>query len=302
MKKLLFLLLAALMVFSLMSVTAFAELDDDFDVEVDVYDVDLDDDDVDDFIYLDDWAYAGITVDSEDYGISSIYYTDDFYDDEDIINPITVQPYTDVEIADIISGAVVGADDYVVYVPDSAYIGVSVYGPDGQILWFDEDTAQLILTYTEPLYLDVEIWALVDSTGKIVANAIPVLENWAFAGITIDSKDLGIGSVYYCEDYYRLILNGELDTINPRTQKPYTAEGIQAILSGAVVGARGYVTGVPAEGWIGISVFDSNVIYWYDADNSSKILSSTDPLSLNATTGELSTLAGESVAVALKTK
>ena len=130
-------------------------------------------------------------------------------------------------------------------------------------------------------------------------QGIPALENWAFAGITLASEDLGVGSVYYTESFYLAVLNGEVETVNPLTIAPYTSAEVLAILSGAVESADGYVTGVPEAACVGISAFGGEGICWFDAESAAGILSSSDPLVLNAETDEVCNLSGEVVAAAI---
>ena len=84
MKKLISILCAVVMVFSLMSVTAFA--DDD------------------------NWAFGALPLNNGNVG--TIFYAKDYFAQEGIINPLTVAPYTEEELAVIESNAVVGAQGY----------------------------------------------------------------------------------------------------------------------------------------------------------------------------------------------
>ena len=281
MKKLISLLCVALLLVSLMSVTAFADEEEAP-------------------APLENWAYCGITLNSEDLGIASVYYAAEYFTREGILNPLTVEPYTEEELAAIVDGAVAGAEGYVVNVPADAVVGVSAFGMEGAICWFDEENAAKLLSSSDPLVLNTEARELSNLNGEAVASAIPALENWAFAGITLASEDLGIGSVYYTESFYLAVINGELETVNPLTVTPYTSAEVLAILSGAVENAEGYVSDAPEDACVGVSAFGGESICWYDAENAGKILSSSDPLVLNAETGVLSTLAGEAFATPLK--
>ena len=280
MKKLISLLCVAVLVLSLLSVAAFADEEEAP-------------------APLENWAYCGITLNSEDLGIASVYYAAEYFTLEGILNPLTVEPYTEEELAAIVDGAVVGAEGYVVNVPADAVVGVSAFGMEGAICWFDEENAAKLLSSSDPLVLNAEARELSNLNGETVASAIPALENWAFAGITLASEDLGIDSVYYTESFYLAVLNGEVETVNPLTVAPYTSAEVLAILSGAVENAEGYVANAPEGACVGISAFGGETICWFDTENAVAILSSSDPLVLNAETGEVCNLSGDVVAVAI---
>ncbi len=280
MKKLISLLCVAVLLVSLLSVAAFADEEEAP-------------------APLENWAYCGITLNSEDLGIASVYYAAEYFTREGILNPLTVEPYTEEELGAIVDGAVAGAEGYVVNVPADAVVGVSAFGMEGAICWFDEENAAKLLSSSDPLVLNAETRELSNLNGEAVASAIPALENWAFAGITLASEDLGINSVYYTESFYLAVLNGEVETVNPLTVAPYTSAEVLAILSGAVENAEGYVSNAPEAGCVGISAFGDENICWFDAENAAGILSSSDPLVLNAETGEVCNLSGEVVALAI---
>ncbi len=275
MKKTVSLLCAAILVLSLLSAAAVA------------------DDATEEPVSLTDWAYAGITLDSEDLGIGSVYYASGYFDRDGIINPLTVEAYTAEGLKAIVSGAVEDAEGYVSGIPAEAVVGVSTY-ETGIIYWYDAENAEKILASADALILNTENGELSNLAGEAVASALPALENWAYAGITLNSEELGVGSVYYTEEF--LAQDGR---INPLTVAPFTAEELAAIKAGAVFSARAYTAEVPAEALIGISVCGSENICWFDAENAAGILSSSDPLVLNAETGEVSNLAGEVVATSI---
>ena len=56
---------------------------------------------------LENWAYAGITLDNEEIGIGSVYYAAEYFTRENILNPMTVEPYTEEELKAIEENAVV---------------------------------------------------------------------------------------------------------------------------------------------------------------------------------------------------
>lgn len=113
---------------------------------------------------------------------------------------------------------------------------------------------------------------------------------WAYAAITLNSAESGIGSVYYEKDYFTT------DKINPITVQAYTQSEIDVIVNGAVQGAEGYVFDIPEAATIGVSVNGTDNVYWYDATGAAAVVSHSDALILNGTSGVLSTSAGETVA------
>ena len=56
----------------------------------------------------------------------------------------------------------------------------------------------------------------------------------------------------------------------------------------------------PAAALIGVGVADSDVIYWYDAENAAAIVGHADPLTLDAETGNFVTTEGTAVASPIK--
>ena len=65
-------------------------------------------------------------------------------------------------------------------------------------------------------------------------------------------------------------------------------------------GAEGYRFDAPASALIGVGVADSDVIYWYDAENAVAIVGHADPLTLDAETGNFVTAEGTAVASPIK--
>ena len=41
---------------------------------------------------LENWAYAGLALNSEEAGVGIIYYTKEYFESEGRINPVTVEP------------------------------------------------------------------------------------------------------------------------------------------------------------------------------------------------------------------
>ena len=107
----------------------------------------------------------------------------------------------------------------------------------------------------------------------------------AFPTIALNSADYGIGSVYMAKSMITT------DAINPVTVAKYTKEEIEALENGESIElSEGKV--------LALSVNGTDTIFQYDAEASAKILAHSDPLRLNAETGEVTTQSGEIVAQA----
>ena len=119
--------------------------------------------------------------------------------------------------------------------------------------------------------------------------------NWAYGAMPLNNGN--VGTIYYTAAYYEL--EGIVNPANPE-YAPYTAEEIAAIRDGAVEGAEGYRFDAPAAALIGVVVADSDVIYWYDAENAAAIVGHADPLTLDAATGTFVTAEGTAVASPIK--
>ena len=117
------------------------------------------------------------------------------------------------------------------------------------------------------------------------------MNNWAYGALSLNNGN--VGTIYYTAAYYEL--EGIVNPTNPE-YAPYTAEEIAAIKEGAVEGAEGYRFDAPANAVIGMTVADTDTIYWYDAANAAAITSHADPLTMDAATGEFVTADGEAVA------
>ena len=234
------------------------------------------------------WAYAGITLDSEDFGVSTVYYTSTYFESTDLVNPLTTELYTEDEIAAIEESATAEEAEGYVEAPADAVVGIGVYGSD-TIYWYDADAAAAIVASADALYLDAATGVVTDAEGNEVATSLNT--TWAYAGITLDSADYGIGTVYYTSAYF----TGE-DLVNPLTVEAYTEEELAAIEEGATAeDADGYVE-APAEAVIGVSVNGSTTIYWYGAEAAEAIVASADPLYLDAETGVVTDAEGSAVA------
>ena len=119
--------------------------------------------------------------------------------------------------------------------------------------------------------------------------------NWAYGAMPLNNGN--VGTIYYTAAYYEL--EGIINPTNPE-YAPYTAEEIAAIVDGAVEGAEGYRFDAPAGALIGMTVADTDAIYWYDAENAAAITGHADPLTMDAETGAFVTAEGETVASPIK--
>lgn len=119
------------------------------------------------------------------------------------------------------------------------------------------------------------------------------LNNWAYAFV-LNHEAAKVGVIYYAEKYFNR--NG---IVNPATAKAYTNEEIKAIKDNAKEGAKNYITNVCESAVVGMSVINSNKIYWYDEANSNVIIKSTLPLILDERTGNLANSDGIVVAKAM---
>lgn len=210
-------------------------------------------------------AYPTIALNSADYGIGSVYMAESMITTQ-AINPMTVAPYTEDEIAALKAGESIELDE-------GCVLALSVNGSD-VVFMYDAEDAAAILSHADPLVLNPESGEVTTMDGEYV-----IFGQTGFIGITLDSADYGIGSVYYAADYFTT------DHINPMTVAPYTDEEIEAVLSGEGVG-------MPSWAVIGISVNGTDTIFFYGAEDAAKILASADPLKLNADNGEITTMDG----------
>ena len=226
------------------------------------------------------WAYEGITLNLEACGIGSVYYTSNYFDESGIASLVGTGYYTEAQLTAIVSAACTGATGYV-EAPADATIGVSVYG-SSTIYWYDATAAAAITSHTDALVLDATTGTLT-STVATTLDSTSTSSTWAYAGITLDSEALGIGSVYYSSAFFadETLLAHLVNT------GYYTAESAAAIVSAADTSATGYVE-APADAVVGISAYGASDIFWYDADGAEAIVSTSDALVLDAATGTVS--------------
>ncbi len=233
------------------------------------------------------WAYGAMPLNNGNVG--TIYYTAAYYELEGIVNPTNPEyaPYTAEEIAAIKDGAVEEADGYRFDVPAVALIGMTVADTD-TIFWYDAANAAAITGHADPLTMDTTTGEFKTAEGETVA--VPMM--WAYGAMPLNNGN--VGTIYYTAAYYEL--EGIVNPMNPE-YAPYTAEEITAIQEGAFNGTEGYRYDAPASALIGMTVADTDTIFWYDAVNAAAITGHADPLTMDTATGEFKTAEGETVAV-----
>jgi len=116
--------------------------------------------------------------------------------------------------------------------------------------------------------------------------------NWAY-GFSLNHDGAGVGTIYYSSTHFK-----KEGIVNPASAESYTDEEIDAIVSGAVKGSDKYVFDVPEGALIGMNVLGSEKIFWYDEENSGKIVASAAPLILDKDSGEMKDQTGVVVATA----
>lgn len=126
--------------------------------------------------------------------------------------------------------------------------------------------------------------SLLAAMAALTLSSVAMAET-AYPTITLDSADYGIGSVYMAKSMITT------DAINPMTVAPYTEEEIAALEAGDSIELDDDMV-------LAISVNGTDGVFQYDADDAAAILSHSDPLVLNAETGELTTMEGEVVVAA----
>ena len=233
------------------------------------------------------WAYGAMPLNNGNVG--TIYYTAAYYELEGIVNPTNPEyaPYTADEIAAIKNGAEQGAEGYRFDAPANALIGMTVADTDN-VYWYDAVNAVAITSHADPLTMDTATGEFVTAQGETVASPITL---WAYGAMPLNNGN--VGTIYYTAAYYEL--EGIVNPTNPE-YAPYTADEIGAIKDGAVEGAEGYRFDAPANALIGMTVADTDTVYWYDAVNAAAITSHADPLTMDTATGEFVTAEGEAVA------
>ena len=134
MKKLISLVLVAMMAMSLLTVIASAEDEN--------------------------WAY-GVTIE----GVGTIYYAKAYFAQEGIVNPLTAAAYTEDEIAAIVDGAAADAEGYIFELPADALLGMNGF-------WYDAENTAAIVSHADPLAMD-ENGVFTTAEGETVASPMP---------------------------------------------------------------------------------------------------------------------------------
>ncbi|MBQ9314156.1 MAG: hypothetical protein IJ220_04025 [Clostridia bacterium] len=119
------------------------------------------------------------------------------------------------------------------------------------------------------------------------------MENWAY-GFSLNHEGAGVGTIYYSKKYFE-----REGIVNPANAQPYSLDEIDRIKNGAVDGATNYTSNVPVNALIGMNVLNTDKVFWYDEENSNKILASADPLLLDKETGDMKTTGGDIIAKAM---
>lgn len=115
------------------------------------------------------WAYAGITLDSEDYGVGVMYYASGYFSGEGLVNPATTELYIEEEPAGIEEAA--ADEEGYTAASDAAALGFVAYGT-GEIYWYDADAVEEIVSHSDALYLDTVTGIPTDESGEVVAEAM----------------------------------------------------------------------------------------------------------------------------------
>ena len=107
------------------------------------------------------------------------------------------------------------------------------------------------------------------------------MNKWAY-GFALNHEGAGVGNIYYAAEYF-----DKDGIVNPASAEAYTTAEIDAIKNGATEGSQNYLFDVPEGALVGMNVLGSDKIYWYDSENSAKILASAAPLILDAASGAM---------------
>ena len=119
---------------------------------------------------------------------------------------------------------------------------------------------------------------------------------WAY-GFALNHEGAGVGTIYYAEEYF-----DREGIVNPASAEAYTSDEINAIKENAKEEAANYTFEVPEGTVVGMNVLGSDKTFWYDDDNSAKILSSAAPLGLDAETGDMKDGEGNTVATPIHSR
>ena len=116
------------------------------------------------------------------------------------------------------------------------------------------------------------------------------MKNWAY-GFALNHEGAGVGTIYYAAKYF-----DKEGIVNPASAEAYTTDEIEAIKANA----ESYGVEAPENALVGMNVLNTEKVFWYDAENSAKIIASAAPLGLDAETGDMKDGEGNTIAAAIK--
>lgn len=119
-------------------------------------------------------------------------------------------------------------------------------------------------------------------------------KNWAY-GFALNHEGAGVGTIYYAAKYF-----DQENITNPASAEAYTTAEIEAIRKNAEAEADNYRYDVPDNAVVGMNALNTDKVFWYDEDNSSKITACANPLGLDKETGEMKDADGKVIAIAIK--
>jgi len=111
--------------------------------------------------------------------------------------------------------------------------------------------------------------------------------NWAYAALTMNNPDNGVGTIYFTKSYFE-----QEGIVDPTTAEPYTKEALDKILAGR--GENAYIE-APVGALMAMSLCNDGKLYWFDAGGCASVVSHADPLTL-AEDGTLKDQNGTTVA------
>ena len=119
------------------------------------------------------------------------------------------------------------------------------------------------------------------------------LNNWAY-GFDLNHEGAGVGTIYYASKYF-----DKEGIVNPASAEAYTTNEINKIKEGAVEGSTNYIENVPDNAFVGMNPINTDKVYWYNDEESAKILKSTNPLLLDSENGNMQDTEGNIVVKAM---
>ena len=119
------------------------------------------------------------------------------------------------------------------------------------------------------------------------------LNNWAY-GFALNHEGAGVGTIYYASKYF-----DKEGIVNPASAEAYTTDEINKIKEGAVEGSTSYIENIPDNALVGMNPINTDKVYWYNDEESAKILKSTNPLLLDSENGDMKDTEGNIIAKAM---